>query len=110
MSISVSTLPEKQPAECVPFTISLDPINVFSDGTETISSVAWSIYSDSDAPGSFTDLSSTMKAGDSFSGTNVTCRVQGGTDGTTYIARALVTCASGNIYEVEGRFRVKEIG
>ena len=110
MSISVSTLPEKQPAEVLPFTLNLDPISTFADGTETISSVAWSIYNDTDAPGSFTDLSGTMKAGDSFSGNDITCRVQSGTDGNTYILRALVTCTSGNIYEVEGRFRVKENG
>jgi hypothetical protein len=109
MSISVVTLPEKQPSEIVPFTINLDPINVFADGTEAIASVAWSIYDDSDTPGAFTDIPS-MKAGDSFLGTYITCRTSGGTDGYTYIIRALVTCNSGNIYEVEGRFRVKEVG
>jgi hypothetical protein len=109
MSISVVNLPEKQPAEIVPFSMNLDTINVFADGSEVISSVAWSVYLDSDAPGSFTDLTA-MKTADSFSGTVITCRVNGGTDGVTYIARALVTCTSGNIYEVEGRFRVKEYG
>ena len=110
MSLSVSTLPEKQPAEIVPFSMDLSNINVFGDGTETIASLVWSIYNDSDAPGAFTDLASTMKVADSFSGNIITCRVQSGTDGQTYILRCLVTCSSGNIYEVEGRFRVREVG
>jgi hypothetical protein len=107
MSISVVTLSEKQPSEIVPFSMNLDTINVFADGSETISSVAWSIYLDTDSPGSFTNIT-TMKTADSFSGTAITCKVNGGTDGISYIARALVTCTSGNTYEVEDRFRVKE--
>jgi hypothetical protein len=110
MSLSVSTLPEKQPSEIVPFSIDLANISTFGDGTETIASVAWSIYNDTDEPGSFTDLSGTMKYGESFTGIVITCQVQGGVDGQTYILRALVTCSSGDIYEVDGRFRVKEVG
>lgn len=110
MSLSVSTLPEKQPAEIVPFSMDLSNINVFGDGTETIASLDADIYNDSDAPGSYTDLSATMLAATSYSGNILTARVQGGTDGQTYILRVLVTCSSGNIYEVEGRFRVREVG
>ena len=110
MSISVSTLSDKQPAEIVPYSMDLTNISPFGNGLETIASVSWSIYNDEDDPGSFTDLSGTMKYSDSFSGTEIVCQVQGGTAGETYILRALVTCSSGNIYEVEGRFRVKEIG
>lgn len=110
MSIAVTSLPEKQPAEILPFSLDLSNISVFGDGTETIASVAWTIYNDADAPATATDLAATLKAGDSFSGNVITCRMQGGTDGLTYILRALVTCSSGNIYEVEGRVRVREIG
>ena len=110
MSLKVSTLAEKQPAEILPFSLDLSNISTFGDGTEAVASVAWSIYNDSDLPGSFTDLASTMVAANSFSGNIITCRVQSGTDGETYILRALVTCSSGNIYEVEGRFRVREVG
>jgi hypothetical protein len=110
--MTVTPLADKQPREILPYTLDLSPINTFGDGTETIASVAWTIYDDSDDPASSTDLASTMipSSTDSFSGATITNYVQLGTDGHSYILRALVTCSSGSVYEVEGRIKVKEIG
>ena len=112
MSLKVTPLEDKQPNEKLPYTLDLSPINTFGDGTETIASVAWIIYDDNDDPASAVDLSSTMipSSADSFSGTSITNYVQSGTSGHSYILRALVTCSSGSVYEVEGRIKVKEIG
>jgi hypothetical protein len=110
--IKVATLEEKQPAEILSYTLDLSPINVFGDGTETISSLAWTIYDDADDPATATDLSATMiVAGkSSFTGYYITNQVKLGTAGKSYILRCLVTCSSGTVYEVEGRIKVKEIG
>lgn len=110
MSLTITPLEEKDYREILPYTFDLTPINTFGDATETIASVVWAVYNDTDAADSYTDLSSTMlvSAGDSFDNTlhTVTRLVQSGTKDTTYILSALITCSSGCKYLVLGRFKV----
>lgn len=107
---NIVTLEDKDPEEIHPYSLDCTPISYIGDGSQVISSVVWRIYNDEDSPSSYTDLSGTMKVSDSFSGNVVTCLVQGGTDGETYIIGAYITCSNGAKPLVLGRFRVKEVG
>jgi hypothetical protein len=110
MSLKVVALPDKQPAEKPAYSMDISPISVFGDGTDTIASVVTSVYDDTDAPATFTDMASMHLDATAFSGTVITTFVSGGTDGHSYILRHLITSAATGIYEVEGRIHVKEIG
>ena len=109
MSLQLADLHDKDPGETVPYSLDLSRINTFADDSESITSVAWATYLDSDDPAAYTDLPA-MRVDDSFSGDVVSCRVSGGTAGLSYILRAYVTCISGSVYKVAGRFKVKYLG
>ena len=110
MSMKIVTLEEKDPEEIHPYSLDLSPVSYIGDGTQTISSVAWAVYDDANDAASYTDLASTMVVSSSYSGNVVTCLVQLGTAGTTYILRALVTCSGGAKVLTAGRFKVRENG
>jgi len=106
MSLQIASLEPKQPSEIVVYKFNLNRNSAIQD--ETLLSVAWTIYRADDTIK--TDISA-MQVSGGVDDTDkiVYVQVQAGTSSVQYVVRGLVTCASANVYEVQGIFSVKEI-
>jgi len=111
MGKTIVALEDKEPYEIVAYQFDLSKNTAFQGtNAETISSVAFMVYLDSEEPESATAITA-MVGDSSFSGTVIQSNIGSGDDDEgTYILRARIVCSSGRRYEEQGRFKVVEVG
>jgi len=99
-------LPDKYPDEIVSYTLSALPISTIAQGLDYISAAVFSVYLESDA--TMASLPGWIGSAATFTPISATAPLVGtGSDSLgTYILKASVTCPSGRVYVLKGRFSV----
>lgn len=108
VQLIVQEIQEKQPFEKFLYTL---PMLKTIPEDDTISSVAFAVFNETDDPSFATDLASTMVWYEAIDATEseVNVGIAGGTDAKKYRLRVRVQCTSGARFENDYSFRVREI-
>ena len=111
MSLSIVQLEDKHPSEKVEYEFELSKISAFGKNADTLDQNAtWYIY---DVDDTATNLASTMVYAYDYSAAKdiIKCTVQGGTTGKSYYLVGKPTIsATGRVYIVIGKFKVRNMG
>ena len=109
--MKIVQLEDKHPSEKVEYQFDLSKISAFGSNADTLDqNAAWYVY---DTLATTVNLSSTMVYAYDYSAANdiIKVTIQGGTTGKTYYVVGVPTiAATGRIYVVIGKFRVRNMG